>query len=272
VSIGDSSRLRARAWLLGTRLDLKRLQGSRLASLETGQPLALAPLTLRAGPGGCAVLFRFGAAVFFGVAREEEERFLDSIRDCVSDPLDRAESEEAEIFVDREGAERVAPSGEILLRDAGVERLQVVADVLAKSTVLAFYEGRVAGVFDRVEGLAEGLRSGARRPARGRDLLREIGSALAIQARTVVRAEVAEKPEITWDDAELDRLHERLSVEYELRERDRALARKLDLVAHTAQTYLDLVQSRQNIRLEWYIVVLIAAEIAFIVFDRFVPG
>lgn len=272
MSIGDPSNLRVRAWLLGTRLDLKQLEGSRLVSLEVGEPLALAPLTLRAASGGCAILFRFGAAVFFGVEPEEEERFLASLRELASDPLEHAESEEAEIRVDPEVAERVAPSGEILLRNASVERLQVVADVLAKSTVLAFYEGRVAGVFDRVEGLAEGLRSGARRPARGGDLLREIGSVLAIQARTVGRAEVAEKPEITWDDAELDRLHERLGVEYELHDRDLALSRKLDLVAHTAQTYLDLLQNRQSIRLEWYIVVLIAIEIALILYELFIAG
>ena len=86
------------------------------------------------------------------------------------------------------------------------------------------------------------------------------------------RAEVAEKPEITWDDAELDRLHERLGVEYELHDRDVALSRKLDLVAHTAQTYLDLLQNRQSIRLEWYIVILIAVEIVLILYDIFVAG
>jgi uncharacterized Rmd1/YagE family protein len=272
MSIDDSGQLRARAWLLGTRLDLKQLKGARLAPLETDEPLALAPLTLRVGRDGRAILFRFGAVVFFGVMPEEETRFLDSIRAFVTSPLDRPEKEEAEIRVDPERAERVAASGEIALRNAGVERVQVVADVLAKSTVLAYYEDRVSEVFERVERLAEGLRSGARRPARGRELLREIGSVLTIQARTVGRAEVAEKPEITWDDAELDRLHVRLASEYELHERDVALSRKLELAAHTARTYLDLLQSRQNIRLEWYIVVLIAVEIALFLYDLFLAG
>jgi uncharacterized Rmd1/YagE family protein len=161
VAIDDSTQLRARAWLLGTRLDLKRLEGSRIAPLGLGEPLALAPLTLRAGSGGCAILLRFGAAVFFGVAPEEETRFLDSIRDFVSDPLDHPEREEAEIRIDPEAAERVAPSGEVSLRDARVERLQVVADVLAKSTVLAFYEERVAGVLR--SGRGPGRRAANRR-------------------------------------------------------------------------------------------------------------
>jgi uncharacterized Rmd1/YagE family protein len=60
---------------------------------------------------------------------------------------------------------------------------------------------------------------------------------------------------------ELDRLYERLATEYELRDRDLALARKLDLIARTAETYLDLVNHRQALRVEWYIVILIVAEI-----------
>ena len=43
--------------------------------------------------------------------------------------------------------------------------------------------------------------------------------------RMVGRVEVAEKPEIVWDDPRLDRLYERLATEYELRDRDRALSR-----------------------------------------------
>ena len=75
------------------------------------------------------------------------------------------------------------------------------------------------------------------------------------------RVEITEKPEIVWDDMELDRLYERIATEYELRDRDLALARKLDLISRTAETYIDLVNHRQGLRVEWYIVVLIVLEI-----------
>jgi uncharacterized Rmd1/YagE family protein len=144
----------------------------------------------------------------------------------------------------------------------------VVADVLAKSAVLTHYEERVASVFDRIERLAQRLGQGAR-PIGGSDLLREIGSVLLIQARTVGRVEVTEKPETTWDDPELDRFYERLAAEYELRERDVALSRKLELVSRTAETYLDLIHNRRSLRVEWYIVILILVEILLILYDLF---
>ncbi len=53
----------------------------------------------------------------------------------------------------------------------------------------------------------------------------------------------------------------RLADEYELRDRDRALDRKLDIVARTVETLLGLVQTRSSLRVEWYIVLLIIAEL-----------
>jgi uncharacterized Rmd1/YagE family protein len=77
----------------------------------------------------------------------------------------------------------------------------------------------------------------------------------------VGRVEVREKPEMLWENAELERFYPRLEREYELRERAAGLERKLDLISRTARTALDLLQQQRNLRVEWYIVVLIVVEI-----------
>jgi uncharacterized Rmd1/YagE family protein len=104
-------------------------------------------------------------------------------------------------------------------------------------------------------------------PASGKDLVREIGEVMLIRTRMVGRVEVSEKPEITWDDSELDRLYERLATEFELRDRDRALSRKLELISDVASTYLELLDTRKSRRLEWYIVILILVEIVLFVWE-----
>ena len=82
-----------------------------------------------------------------------------------------------------------------------------------------------------------------------------------MQHRMVGRVETAEKPELVWDHPELERLYLRLAEEYELRERSRALERKLDVISRTAETLLGLVQNRSSLRVEWYILGLIVAEL-----------
>ena len=86
------------------------------------------------------------------------------------------------------------------------------------------------------------------------------------------RVEIAEKPDLVWDNPDLDRLYERLAGEYELRERDLALTRKLDLVSKTSELYLDLIHNRQSLRVEWYIVILILFEIALSLYAMFFAG
>jgi len=80
-------------------------------------------------------------------------------------------------------------------------------------------------------------------------------------------AETTEKPEILWDAPELDRLYELLESEFELHERDAALERKLRFITDSATTSLDLIHTRQGLRVEWYIVILILVEIVLIVYD-----
>ena len=255
---GDKT-LSVRTRFVGTRIDLR--------AFESGKPLALHPLTIRAGERGLGVLFRFGAVALVDVSPVEEAAFFEALAPFVVGALERPESEEAEIAIDPEAPERVDENGVLRLHSAQLERLQVVAHVLAKSTVLAWYEQRATELFDRVESLAEELQRGGRGPASGRELARQIGDVLLAQTRTVGRVEVGEKPEITWDDADLDRLYEHLAAEYELRDRDRALARKLELASHIVETYLDLLQNRQSLRVEWYIVILIVAELVIVLYQ-----
>jgi uncharacterized Rmd1/YagE family protein len=258
----ETKEVRIRAWFLGERLDLR--------TLERGDTVALVPLLVRAGSEGYAVLFRYGVAVLIGMEPLEEATFLETLGPFVQDEIDEPESEGTEVAVNPHREGHTDSEGLLLLRELSLERLQIVSHVLAKSTVLAHYEERVAAVFDRIERLASDFQRGVRRPSYGRELLRQIGDVLLTQAQTVGRVEVTEKPEMVWDDAALDRLYERLSAEYELRERDLALGRKLDLIARTAQTYLDLLQNRQGLRVEWYIVILILVEIVLILYDLYV--
>lgn len=156
--------------------------------------------------------------------------------------------------------QRLDSSGNIVLRERTIERLQLVADVLAKNLALAHYETRIAAIFDRIEPLAATLRKKGRAGARGRELLQHIGNVLAMEHKMVGRVETGEKPELLWEHPELERLYMRLADEYELRKRDQAPDRKLDVVSRTVETVLGFVQTRSSIRVEWYIVLLIVTE------------
>ena len=253
--------LEARALFLGERLDVRAFD-------QTGR-LAENPLVLRAGSRGCAVLFRYGAVVLFGLEPVESGAFLKQLEPLVSDAFPRPEQEDVTLLIGRAGEERVDLDGRVLLHRADLHRLQMVADILAKSVVLAHYETQVAAVFDQIEPLAQALERGGGIASRTKALLAQIGRVLMVQQKMVGRVEVTEKPELLWDHAELERLYLRLEDEYEIEERHRALDRKLELISRTAETVLELVQNRHSLRVEWYIVILIVVEIVLYLYEMF---
>jgi required for meiotic nuclear division protein 1 len=244
--------LPVRALLLGERIDTR---------LERNGSLGTAPLTLNLAGGGIAVLFRYGAVVLFGAKSAAMDDFVKGLASSVVGAFPVPERDDARLLIRPDSDHHVDTAGNILLRDRSIERLQLVADILAKSLVLAHYETRINDLFDRIEPLAVTLREKGRAGAAGKELLRHIGDVLLIQQKMVGRVGTSETPELLWEYPALDRFYQRLADEYELRDRDRALDRKLDIVSNTIETLLGLVQTRSSMRVEWYIVALIVAEV-----------
>jgi required for meiotic nuclear division protein 1 len=251
VAASAADTLLARALLLGERIDTR---------LDRTGSLGTVPLTLNLA-GGIAVLFRYGAVVLFGPKSAAIDNFVETLASSVVGAFPQREHDEVVLLIHADSEQPIDQAGNIILRDRSIERLQLVADILAKSLVLSHYETRIAELFDRIEPLALTLREKGRAGAAGKELLRHIGDVLLIQQKMVGRVGTSETPELLWEHPELDRFYMRLADEYELRERDRALDRKLDIVSNTVETLLGLVQTRSSLRVEWYIVILIIAEL-----------
>src|SRR5690606_9903465 len=135
-------RVSARALFVGQRLDLR--------ALEQAERLAAAPLLVSAGSRGAVALFRYGVVVLFGMDAIEEVGYLDELKRLIVEPFEQPEYETIDLVLDPNRSERMAHA-ELILHKFTVERLQLVADILAKSVVLAHYETRLAQSFDRVE-------------------------------------------------------------------------------------------------------------------------
>jgi required for meiotic nuclear division protein 1 len=157
--------------------------------------------------------------------------------------------------------DQILPGGPIILKTVTPDQLIIIADALSKSVVLARDEREVAAVFELVEPFARQLAEHGRTFAGRKTILKHVGNALLVQHRVSGRVAVTEKPDVVWDRPDLDRLYARLEDEYELKERAESLARKLSVIAETAEVLTDIIDTRRSLRLEIIIVVLIAVEL-----------
>jgi uncharacterized Rmd1/YagE family protein len=253
--------IRVRAALIGSRIDTKPFRAD--------ETLAINPLTIAIPGSGCVVLFRYGVVVFFGMSTEQEAAFMERLLPLTQDVRTWPDEESINLRIDPAQLEGVDAQGCLWLHDTSVQRLQLVAEMLARSTVLSDDEARLTKTFEKIEPLAQNLSKQGHVRQKQQELLTYIGDSLLSQQRMVGRAEVADKPDLLWERPELEGLYLRLEDEFELRERHLALERKLQVISNTAETLLDLLQTQRSLRVEWYIVILIVIEIFLTLYELF---
>ncbi|MBE9079753.1 RMD1 family protein [Romeria aff. gracilis LEGE 07310] len=259
----DHDKVTVRALFLGQRINL--------AYLTDLDAIAAEPPVVKAGENGAAVLFDYGTVVLFGLSDPEEAELLEQLQTLVVNPYEQPESEQAALRPESTDSGKVE-NGVILLAQCDIPRIQLIADVLSKSVVLAQYEKEVAEVFAQIEPFALGVKRSNWRQRQGEELLRQIGNTLIVQNKIVGQAEIIDKPELLWDYPQLDRLFARVEDEYEIRERHLTLEKKLALVLRTVETALELRHQHTSIRLEWYIVILIVLELLLSLYELFTKG
>jgi uncharacterized Rmd1/YagE family protein len=243
---------------VGARLDLR--------TWPEAETLHRAPLAVKLEGGGIAVLFRYGVAVLLGASPEAERALRDRLATRAENRYESGEPEELDIRIDP-GRPEGLQEGTLVVQSGSLERLLLAAEALSKSLLLSHYETRLAGNFDHIEALGSELEltGGIRGDTRGH--LKHIGGLLLIESRMVGRAEIGDKPELLWEHPELEGLNALLEDEFEIHERLAALDRKLELVARTERTIVDLISTRHSLRLEWYIVILIVLEILLTIYQ-----
>jgi uncharacterized Rmd1/YagE family protein len=251
--IPPRARLTARTLLLGDRIDTAGLERSDLVSTT--------PLAFRSGTSGYAVLFRYGVAVLVGLSPVEEDEVVRALGPRLLGRYDRIEDESTVVELTPDQDDQLVPGGPIAIRALTPPRLLVIADVLAKNAALGRDEREVSKVIEVMEPFAAALARTGKSPSNRRQMLRTLGQALLVQHRLAGRVEIADKPDILWDQPEFERLWARLADEYELAERATSLARKLHVIDDTAHALTEIIDTERSVRLELTIVLLIVVEV-----------
>jgi len=261
LSSQTSRYVTVRALLLGDRIDT--------AGLERNDVLSTTPLAFRIGNEGYVVLFRYGVAVLFGMSPLQEDQVLRGLDGRVIGAFARREEESTQIEIAPDKDEQITPSGTISLKALLPEHILIVADAIATNLILAHDERNVSAVFDVIEPLARELAEHGRTPGGRRTILKHIGNALLVQHRVSGLVAVAEKPDVLWERADLERFYARLEGEYELKERADLLTRKLTVISDTGQALADIIDTERSLRLERIIIVLILLETIFTGYQMF---
>ena len=256
-----------KAYALAGELDLNRL-ATRLGiqrKFRWEEPMKLNPVTFSfaaVADTQQVYLYYFGGIVFFNCSGDIIARFMDSIPQYAEHLKVQPQlpfQEEYRLEIDPEGEPAVANDCAVMPQ-YNLAFLDIICFVIAKSVALERIEERVDVVFDEVEGLIANLGKG-RLELPDRDMARLASSILSFKFTSIAHIMVLDKPDITWDNPEADRLYLTMARLFELDERYQEIKHKSETLLDMTDVFTGLSHARRSARLEWIIIILIAIEI-----------
>jgi len=256
-----------KAFAFGGELDLNRL-AVKLAiprKYRWEEPMKLNPLTFALAAGHDAervYLYYFGGVVFLNCSGDIIARFLDSIpqyAESLKGQIQLPYREEYRLEIDP-GREAAITNDYAVMPRYNLSFLDIICFVIAKSVALERIEERIDVVFDEVEGLIANLGRG-KLELPDRDMARLASSILSFKFTSIAHIMVLDKPDITWDNPEADRLYTTMAGLFELSQRYLEIKHKSETLLDMTDVFSGLSHARRSARLEWIIIILIAIEI-----------
>ncbi len=265
------------AFALGGELDLNRLA----VAMELGQryrweePMLLnpedcTPLTHRHSGSSQCQLYYFGAVVFINCPDELIRSFCDRMARYSElfrsgPPTKFRDTYSLKI---EEGAAMEITNGNAVMPRYFPACVNLIGFVIAKSVALERIEEQVDLVLDEMEDVIQLLERGKLALPDGK-LARLASSILNFKYKSIAHIMVLDKPDITWDNEDLDRLYSRMANLFELSQRYHEIKAKSETLMDITEVFTGLSHARRANRLEWIIIVLIALEIVIYVLEIF---
>lgn len=223
-------------------------------------------------PGGEAFVFvyAFGAVVCFNV--EQPKKMAMRFKRFFRTPFEKLYADEYAVVVGAQTPLSGASKDEVLfdevrIKEFSLAKLTIVATVLAQSVAMEQFEDIAERALIKIENINRGIEKTARLQVGARELTRTLATTGLITQRILSSLALLDKPDILWEEAELETLFAHMRKMYELEDRFKTLQFKLESVEDDTETLLGILQERRAGRLEVVIIILIAVEIAIYLFD-----
>jgi len=248
----------------------------RIPLAEAERKLGLTPtvkkrnsIVYQLGPKQFFVVYVFGVAVSLGLEKKERQALHRKLMRTAPEPIAPSLTEEYEIREDAESPEGIEFDF-VRVRELTLEHLLIIGEILAQSVAMEDVESQVDEVLNRFGRIHTELEHQGRLRIKTREVMKIIGTNSHILQFVIARMTLLDKPDIVWEEKELEGLFVGLRKMFELEDRFQNLQFKLNYIQNSSELVLDALRNRRADSLEITIVVLIAFEILFGLYQFFI--
>lgn len=255
---------RFKAYYIAKDIPIQKIKG-QLPFIELSLTRETAVYKLK---GGQVFVYSFGSIVFVDISPSEEKSFITELGRKIH-LKGKKISEEYELIKDPKARHFIVRSSCTTIKSADNNVLGVVARILGQSVALECYEDEFERIGEEFSRLNHCLAENGRLDLSSKEIMRMIARNNMVLEEIVSGIGVLDKPDAAWESGMLDALHTKLSDEFELEERFQNINSRMHFVQENYKVFLESLRSRNDTRLEWIIITLIAIEIVLFVYELF---
>eukprot|EP00658_Telonema_sp_P-2_P025593 TRINITY_DN20305_c0_g1_i1.p1 TRINITY_DN20305_c0_g1~~TRINITY_DN20305_c0_g1_i1.p1 ORF type:complete len:290 (-),score=83.83 TRINITY_DN20305_c0_g1_i1:372-1241(-) len=208
------------------------------------------------------VVFGYGSVVFFNVDVEEDRhRQLNLLKPYCSG-LISPRIEDYGLLVQPSMEEWCAiKHNYVRLQQLDLKNVRVIAGVLGISVAMDYYDTVVEAMLEGFSRMNSEIEKTGTSSIPKKELFKWVAANNSILTDAVSRLRLLDRSETAWRYAEYSQVWEGMRQEFELDTRFSNMGYKLQLVHENTKFFLEVQQHQHSGRLEWIIIILIAAEI-----------
>ncbi|TZE82287.1 RMD1 family protein [Calorimonas adulescens] len=211
--------------------------------------------------GKSVFIFSFGSMVFLNLEHHEIMDIIEYLQKIesrlVNTKFDFTDDFNIEVSPDKEPS---ISYDLMIIQHMEDFHLQIISTILAKSVALDRIEVGINKLMDDIEDIIDYLENGHLNISDER-LAKISGKILGFKYNTISYVMLLDKPDVTWVNEESKELYIDLEKLFELRERYERVRHKTETLLDITDVFTGLAHARRSTRLEWMVIILIAAEI-----------
>mmetsp|Transcript_659 Transcript_659/g.1023 ORF Transcript_659/g.1023 Transcript_659/m.1023 type:complete len:220 (-) Transcript_659:560-1219(-) len=209
-------------------------------------------------------MFPSGSLVFWDVPLGTRRKIFDEASELSGDDLIVPFDEfDHEFVIKVEEESTFFKNDKIHVRDlSNKEELLALSFGLAQSTKLQVYEEAIDRLVEETQVLPNQLAIHGRIYESNRTLKRRMGTLLSARYSVSLLSDILDTPDFFWEHPNLEVLHKQCRSQIGISKRVNLLSRRMDIIKDSLDLINTEITGTSSHRVEWYIVSLIAVEIA----------
>ncbi|KAI1413614.1 DUF155-domain-containing protein [Hypoxylon sp. FL1857] len=208
-------------------------------------------------------LFDYGVVVIWGMSPAHEQRFLKDIAKFELEKLDPddVETECFNFYYTNEYQPRIY-NDFITLRDKGNYMTKLaISHALAQSVKTSLFEELIASTIDTCKDIPTQIALTGKIALSRAQINMQIGELFILRINIHLNGSILDTPELFWVEPHLEPIYQAVRSYLEMDQRVGLLNERLDVIADLLAVLKDQLSHGHGEKLEWIVIILIAAEI-----------